>query len=189
MSLSTLVIASVNYTAYADESEADPYLVVDPVRAAAWAALASDERKSRLVSGTRQLDQLKWLGEKTGGAAQVNAFPRTGLTYPDGTAVSTTEVPVEVEIANILLAGDIAIKAKNAEPATSGSNVRKVKAGSAEVEFFRPTDGVALKNEAAFNLVSPFLAGQSGSAALGIFAGGCTTTVFPTSPGLNKGLG
>lgn len=189
MTITTITISAVDYTAYASVAEADPYLAVDPVRAVTWAALSADQKGGFLVAATRRLDLLDWEGEKTGGAAQENKWPRTGLTYPDGTAVSTTEVPKEVENAAILLAGSIAITASKADAGTSGSNTKRVKAGSAEVEFFRSTlPGTALQDETAFKLIGPFLGG-----ALTALFGGATGTDGSSSftckdaPGLTDG--
>lgn len=173
MSLTNLDVGGESYVAYATEAEADVYLAVDPVRGSAWAALtAGDPKESLLVAATRRLDLLAWQGEKTGGGAQENAWPRTGLQYPDGTPIPDNEVPIEVENACILLAGSINITPSDAEAATSGSNRKRLKAGSAEIEFFRPELGKALQDETAFKLVQPFLEAAAGSAALGPLASG-----------------
>lgn len=191
MSITTIVIGGLNYVSYASLLEANQYLLVDPTRSDAWAALSDDQKGENLVAATRRLDLLRWAGEKSDGASQPNAWPRTGVTYPDGTAVSTTDVPLEVEQATILLAGSIALDATNSEAGTAGSNVRRVRAGSAEVEFFRPTiPGPALQDETAFQLVRPFLGSSSAlfGAATGT-SGDNTDTAFcdRTAPGLNEG--
>lgn len=172
MSISTITISTVDYVGYASVAEADAYLAVDPARAAAWAALTTDQKGGNLVAATRRLDLLSWQGEKTGGASQENEWPRTGLTYPDGTPVSTTEVPKAVENACVLLAGSVALDADVADAGTSGSNVKRAKAGSAEVEFFRRSDGRPLQDETAFALVVPFLEASALGGALGPLASG-----------------
>lgn len=167
MTISTITISTIDYISYASVAEADAYLAVDATRAAAWSALTADQKGANLVAATRRMDLLNWEGAKTGGAdTQDNAWPRTGATYADGTAVATDEVPHEVEAATILLAGSITLSATNAESGTSGNNTRRVKAGSAEVEYFRPTDGKALQDETAFGLVKQFLT-NGYSAAVG----------------------
>jgi hypothetical protein len=161
VTISTITIGGVDYTAYASVAEADPYLAVDPVRATAWAALTTDQKGANLVAATRRLDLLAWEGEKAGGASQAEAFPRTGLTYADGTAAPDDEVPQAVEDACILLAGSIAITAATSGAGSSGTNIKSVKAGSAAVEFFRQQDGVPLQDETAYALVREFLDGFS----------------------------
>ena len=176
MSITTITIGANDYIAYASVAEADIYLAVDPVRSAAWTALTPDQKGINLIAATRRLDQLPWVGEKTGGAAQVNAWPRTGVSYPDGTAVSTTDVPTEVEQATIIIAGDITLSSTAAETSTPGSNIKRTKAGSAEVEFFRPTSGTLLPNLAAFNLVKAFLSANS-SSLFGLSSGSTDSSV------------
>ena len=172
MTISTITIESVGYTSYATVAEADPFLNIDPVRETKWEALSVDNKGKMLVSATRRLDLLTWQGEKTGGALQENAWPRTGVTFLDGTAVSTSEVPQEVENATILLAGSIAIRAATSQAGTSGSNRKRFKAGSAEIEFFRPTAGKPLQDDSAFALIDIFLEASTTSPALGPLATG-----------------
>ncbi len=172
MTITTITINTVGYTSYASVAEADAYLAVDPVRKATWEALSTDDKGLNLIAATRRLDLLSWQGEKTGGAVQENKWPRIGVSYPDGTAVSTSEVPQEVENATALLAGSIAITAKLADAGTSGSNTKRVKAGSAEVEFFRQQEGKPLQDETAFALILIFLEAASTSDALGPLATG-----------------
>lgn len=173
MSITTITIETVGYTSYASVAEADAYLNIDPVREVAWELLTTDEKGKKLVAATRRLDLLTWQGDKTGAEdVQENAWPRTGLTYPDGLAVSTSEVPKEVENATALLAGTIALNAKTADAGTSGTNTKSVKAGSAAVSFFRQKDGKALQDETAFDLVIPFLEAAAISSALGPLASG-----------------
>lgn len=189
MTISAITISGEQYTIYADRREANAYLAVDPVRKATWEALTDDDdnRGPPLVASTRRLDLLSWAGKKAGGALQENQWPRTGLTYPDGTAVADDEVPKAVENACILLAGSIAITAASADAGTSGSNQKRVKAGSAEIEFFRPEDGVALQDKTAWELIFPFLA--SDSAKVGpLVSGTGGESAFTDGWGLNKGL-
>lgn len=172
MTITVLTISGNSYNVYASLAEADARLLVDPVRSETWEALKNDERRKRLVAAKYRLDLLDYIGTKTGGNSQVDKWPRTGVTYKDGEAVSTIEVPLEIQDANILIAGDIAIDSDAADAGTSGSNIKRVKAGSAEVEFFTPTlrNAVALQNEGAFKLIKCFLA--SSAAALSGLASG-----------------
>lgn len=172
MSITTITINTVGYTSYASLAEADDYLAVDPVRGAAWAALSVDERGARLVAATRRLDLLAWQGEKTGGSAQVPQWPRTGVTFPNGDPVPTDEVPQGVEDATILLAGSIELDAATAQAGDSGSNVKRTKAGSAEVEFFRPQTGGPLQDATALALVVAFLEAAALGGELGPLATG-----------------
>lgn len=158
MTLSTITLNAIDYVSNASVAEADAYLAIDPVRGGPWALLSVDEKGAFLVSGTRRLNPLSWEGTKTNGeGTQVDAFPRTGVTYDDGTEVSTTEVPVEVENATILTAGSTAIDPTVSGAGTSGSNNKKLKAGSAEIEYFRAEKGKPLQDEMAWDLIKQFM--------------------------------
>lgn len=186
MTISVLTVGGNNYTAYAALAEADERLAADPVRKATWEALSADDKKIRLVAATRRLDHFSWAGEKAGGSVQELAFPRKNMTHPDGTAVPDNDVPKAVEIATILLAGSIAITAADADIGTSGSNEKRLKAGPAEIEFFRPVDGKALQDETAFEYIKPYLA--KGTGGVGQLASGTgESSSFDTGYGLNKG--
>lgn len=145
MSISTITIGTVDYTSYASVAEADAYLAADPVRGSTWNALAEDNKKINLVAATRRLDTLTWKGKKAGGSAQINAWPRDDLSYPDGTDVPDNEVPEAIEIATILLAGTIAVDPQHASHGGGTQRaVSRVKAGTAEVEFADTASIVAL---------------------------------------------
>lgn len=181
MSLTTLTINSNPYVAYASVAEADLLLDIDPVRSAAWALLNADQKAMKIVAATIRLDLLNFRGAKVD-PEQERAFPRTGL----GDGVTTTDVPKVVEQATIYLAGSIAINPQFANQGTSGANQKRVKAGSAEVEFFTPTKGSPLQDDMAWTLVKPFVVGKIGPLS---FASG--TDVCPTDPnygGLHEGF-
>lgn len=174
MTINTITISGVDYIAYATRVEVNEYLAVDPVRMAAWAALpdTDDARGPYIVAATRRLDMLQWMGTKTGGATQENDWPRTGVKYPDGTDVSTTEVPLDVQNATALLSGSILINPSSANQGTSGSNTKRAKAGPVETESFRFVQGVQLQDESAYKLVFPYLASAGSGAGVGPLTSG-----------------
>jgi hypothetical protein len=132
-----------------------------------------------LVAATRRLNLFSYNGEKTGGSAQVDAFPRTGLTYPDGTAVPDTDIPQDVINATCSLAGTLALTPAASAPGSSGNNKKRLKAGSAEIEYFRPTSGVPLQDEAAWAMLLYWFANQATSASTGNAAfGTCERSSF-----------
>ena len=189
MTITTITINAVNYTAYASLVEANEYLAVDPTRASAWAALTDDQKGANLVAATRRLDLLDYSGEKVS-ASQENQWPRTGATC-NGEAVTETDVPLELQNATILKAGSITLDDSNANAGTSGSNVKSVEAGSAKVEFFRPTiPGLAVQDETVFQLVSCLLAGAGDGVGFGCATGTDGTSIFGDrdAPGLTEGF-
>ena len=175
MSLADISVGGVDYIAYASVAEADIALAVDPVRMAAWAALTDENKGINLIASTHRIDLLRWQGSKAGGSSQVNAFPRSGLFFPDNTPVPGDTIPRNLERATILLAGSIASTPAQANAGTSGRAISRVKAGSAEVEFFRQLTtitGKPIQDETAFELIRQWLQGRASSTSVGAMASG-----------------
>lgn len=120
--MATITINANDYSSFASVAEADEYLAVDMARYAAWAALDADDKGRALVTASRYLYSLDWT---------------------DGPPSYDTP-PAAVVEATALFAADIAAKPSLGNDASTGSNVKRVKGGEAEVEFFRPTAGAAL---------------------------------------------
>jgi hypothetical protein len=161
--MAEVTIGSETYFVYADVPDADAYLEASVGEAAdAWRNADEVSKARALVSGTRAIDAQAWKGEKTD-AGQEGAFPRTGLTYPDGSAVPSDEVPPEVVNASIELASML-----NAGlpiyPAEARQTVaRRLKAGSVEIENFRQFGFLAIFPSAVMRLLGFWLAGAGGT--------------------------
>jgi len=171
MTLSTITLSGQEFISYASVAEADRLMLVDPVRGARWATRTADQKGAALVAATNRLDLFSYKGSKTG-TPQPNQFPRTGLTDRDGVALVDSAVPVDVANATIYLAGSIATKPAAAGMAGSGNNNKRVKAGSAEVEFFKATPGKPLADETAYALIQWYLTSAVGAISGGGMASG-----------------
>lgn len=134
MAIATVTLNGVDYPVYADVAFADEYLAADVARAALWSALTADDKKRGLVTSTRLLQRQSW---------------RAGVPSLD-------DPLLVVQQAASLLAADIAVKPALGDSASTGSNVKAVGAGSAKVEFFRPTAGAVLPS-AAYDLLRGLL--------------------------------
>lgn len=191
MAVVTITINGNDYEAYASVANADIYLAVDSTRATPWGIKNTNEKGALLVAATRRLDLLKYIGDPTAGPTQNTEWPRTGAAYQDGTAIADTDIPVEVSEACMLLAGTGASDPKALEQGTSGSNIKNTKAGSAEVTFFRPHDGVVLSDETSYAVLrnSGLLESSTASASTGALASGTDErSSFSDDPfGLNRG--
>lgn len=93
-----------------------------------------------LVRASEYVDaayMVHWQGFKTGGRNQVRQWPRAGAVDREGLAVPSTTVPIEIENATYEGA-DREITAPgslNKDVKPGGGVVRRVRAGSTEVEF------------------------------------------------------
>ena len=163
----TVDIGGETYEVYADVATADAYMNAAIGEAAdAWRA-ADEEAKARgMVSGTRAIDLQQWKGEKTDPDQPLD-FPRTGLTYPNGTAVPSDAVPQEVIDASIEL-GAMLNAGISIDPAEArATTARRLKAGSVEIENFRQFGYVGVFPSQIMKLLGFWLAGSGGSAGIG----------------------
>lgn len=113
-------LGGVLHNAFADVAFADGYLAGDVMRAAPWALRNAEAKGRGLISATRMMLQLPWCDDA------VPAF--------DGAPDAVKEVTA-------MLASDLLAKPKLFADASGSSNVKTAKAGSAQVEFFRPVEG------------------------------------------------
>jgi hypothetical protein len=156
--MAIVLVDSLEFDTYASLADADEYLAGD-FAAAAWRAesVVDNDRARALVTATRLLDRLNWDGEKTD-PDQLHAWPRTGFTDLDEDIV-----PQPIIDASILLAREIQAGSAVDGQATTGSNVRRQRAGSVEIEYFNPNllSDAARLPVAVEELVSRFLAGAA----------------------------
>jgi hypothetical protein len=152
--MAELDIASETYEVYADVEFADIFLAADVRRAASWAALADDEdAKGRgLVSGTRALQRL--------------------VGWTDGVPSITTP-PLAVQQATAMLAADMLSDPDLGDTPGTASNIKRVRGGPAEVEFFRALEGRPLPAGVWDLLASAGLLGSAADpGAGGAYVGG-----------------
>ena len=193
MSLTTVDIAGIDYVIYASVAEADAWLAADPVRVLTWEPLTTDKKIRYLISASRRIDLEGFPGRMTD-PDQDRAWPRTGVTC-DGRLIAPDEIPKAVERATIILAGSLEIDAAATASGSGPSNIESLKAGPAEVSFFRPTQSstfaLSTQNPDAFALLRCLLAtSQSGSFGAGKAFGTGGKSAFETrnSPRLYEGF-
>ena len=140
--LTTLTISGNSYTSYLTVDEADIALAVEVNRRAAWNALSADEKARMLVASTRRIDFFEFKGVRAD-PNQETKWPRQNdgdaEDLPTDAVSSGTTIPDPIEEATALLAGTIAqnpAAASVRHPDSSKRGVKKVKAGTAEVDFF-----------------------------------------------------
>lgn len=116
-----VLIGAAEYDSLATLAFADVYLGGDVMRATTW-ALRNDDAKGRgLVSATRAMLQLPWVGGPP----------------------PFEDPPEVVSQVTAMLAADMLAKPRLFADASGSSNVKTAKAGSAQVEFFQPVSGGA----------------------------------------------
>lgn len=129
---------------YQDAADGDLYFA-DRINGANWIAAATATKEQALVSATDWLDRQVWVGEQTQPKpTQPLDWPRTGVTDPEGIAVDSGTVPSFIEHGCLELAAALIDDPTILDlMSATGDNVKKVKGGSAEIEFFFDPSTVA----------------------------------------------
>lgn len=172
-----IMVAVVGTNSYVDEAEADAYFA-DSINSAAWDASSSSTKNKALISATRYLDRQLWQGVKTVDTQDLE-WPRTGA-FCNGVQVDPNTVPDRIKEAQMEMAQKLISSPTLSNNLNTGSNTKRAKAGSAEVEFFRATKGTILP-DVVQQLAGCFLKGfttSSSGVGLGATATGldsCTS--------------
>jgi len=119
-------------------------------------------KAAALIRATQAIDATyrhRWPGSRTDGRDQALAWPRTGVEDSEGDAIASDEIPTELKDAVCEAALRELIEAGSMIPDLDyGGAIKRVKAGTAEVEF----QGGATANT-SFQLIDGILAGLLGS--------------------------
>lgn len=164
--MGTVTISGTSYDVYGTSAGLKAYMAAH-MNSAAYDSASSNNRKKAHVSATRWLDRANWQGQKYDLVTpQVLEHPRTGLTDKDGNEVDETTVHESVEHATYELVLYLLDDSTATQSLDQGSNVKRVQAGSAQVEFFKGTDGKYPRFPTeAHELIRYFLEGASGITA------------------------
>lgn len=178
----------VGTNSYGARAEADSYFN-DSLRKAQWAAYSSATKDQGMIEATRIFERQAWDGVKET-PSQTLAFGRTGLTDANDvvlTPAETLEVAKEAqfEYALFLIADSSQINKREA----TGSNLKKVEAGSAKATYFKRIKGTRFPLTVT-DLIGDWFGGTSDVVG-GVVSGNSDSSSF-TSPdcdyGLNRGF-
>jgi hypothetical protein len=140
-------VGGANSNSYITVARANEISEYDILTTVDWFVADVDDKIRALVSATRQLDTLPWVGERAT-TTQALAWPRVNAVI-NGRTVATDEIPIEVEQATYDLALALLREAKaGASAATSGdlipgipnSQLKRAKLDVLEIEW--RTDGL-----------------------------------------------
>lgn len=146
--------------------------------ATAWRALTAggDDQKRLLVQATRWIDSFAYEGTANAFGGTTLEIPRDDVTDANGDAMSNADQLALAERATFEAAAILAADNDAASAVDTGSNIKKLDAGGASIEFFRGTsaaDGTALKIPFVLaRILSPLLGASTSTAALGGIANG-----------------
>lgn len=164
--MGTITIGTTTYDVYGTTAALKSYMAAK-LGSTNYDAATTTEQKQAHISATRWLDRANWQGQKYDlTTPQPLEHPRTGLTDKDGNEVAEDTVHITVEEATYELVEYLLGDPTLTGSPDSGSNIKRAKAGSAEAEFFRPTEGTYPRFPTeAHELIRYFLEGASGISA------------------------
>ena len=148
----------------------------------AWAAATSDNKLKSLVTATDWIDRAvgsMFSGEQTV-SSQQREWPRDGATCV-GTAVTDGTTPDEIAYATFFLAGQLLVDAEPASGTGTGSNIKQVAAGSANISFFSSTTNTSEDTRlpiVAMDYLKCFFSGNTSSIAAGVASGVSSASSF-----------
>jgi hypothetical protein len=155
------------YSVYVDQTSADTYVAASIVSAAdTWrdsTSTSADTKARALVSATRWLDSVNWLGAQTD-STQGLQWPRANITDVD-----STSLPSQLQAACIELALSL-VDNQDARSDLSGPLAKELRAGSVGIQYFRPESDTQVQTPFPANvmsLISQWLGGSSGNVAGG----------------------
>lgn len=154
--MGSVTIGSDTYNIYGSLAGANTYLAAR-IGSEAWTAATETTKEQGLVSGTRLIQT--WLASR-------------GYTVDPASAVD-----IEIEQANYELAFALVADPSVITASTSAVNTRRLKAGSAEIEYFRPGQGGRFPTLVQA-LLNAWLTEQGGAPGFGLpyASGTCETS-------------
>jgi len=156
---------TANANSYILQADATTYFSLR-IGSDAWTAATTGTKDSALVTATRMLDRMVWTGEKTA-ADQDLEFPRTGLTDKDGNEVASDAIPQEILDATCELALILIVNASAADVTSTASNIKKLQAGSAMIEYFKGSSPGTPFPPVIMQLIAVFLRSSAGTVGIG----------------------
>lgn len=126
------VVADPTAVVYATPDEAD--VVASARQVTAWQNLGGvTEKMAFLLAATLDIDTLAWIGSRETNEQELE-WPRVGTEYTAGYIPWLVKAAV-IEQAFALAAGDTTLN-----PSATGGNLKRIKAGPAEEEYFARTN-------------------------------------------------
>ena len=173
----TLVVGTNSYQILDDITD---YLA-ESIRAAAWVDVDEEVQIRAGASAFRILERQRWGGTVVDGATC--AFPRDGLVDLNGQPISSASMPAFILAAQAELAFDLSQDASLAATSDTGQKIARVQAGSASVEFFRPTEASRFP-PAIVEIIAPYLLGATSLYPEVVANGTCDDSRFYASDGV-----
>lgn len=180
----TVTIDSTNYNVYVVVADADDYLGAS-LYATDWTGATTDNKSRALVMATRLIDRQVWDGSQTDSDNEQD-WPRSGLTDDNGNTIDSATIPQFVKDATAELA--LSLLGDQDVETFDTTEVKRVAAGSAQVEFFRGEGDFTKRFPTTVQeLLGPYLAAANSSGLIPYASGVDEDTIVDINSDLNGG--
>lgn len=156
---------TVGIDSYVTLEEAETYFG-NRLYAAEWTGASDPEKEKALKMAARTMMRFNWSGSITSDD-QILSWPRQGMIDAEGRVIASDAIPqiikdAQCEVALGMLRDDLTADDGN-------KSVRKLKAGSVEIEYAGQAPAAARAPDIAIDMVKPFLTAQTGANASMVF--------------------
>lgn len=184
-----VTIGDNDYPVYSDlDDVVGPYLDGSFSDAGtAWRDAETDAKKRAMVQATRILNATSWEGEVTT-AGQDLAWPRSGLTYADGTEVPDDEIPQQVTDAFCEITGDVILGQAAETQSRIATGVRSLRAGSVSIDYFKFFTETPPFPRMILNMIGLWMTGATSGSAASEASGVDDCTAFDREYNVNRGF-
>lgn len=170
---------TVGVDTYVTVAESNTFLAQSIRAFSVWSGIDDETKEAALVSATRELQILRWVGTITS-IAQALAWPRTGAVDREGTPIDSSTVPQDVKNAQMdwafVLSQDSSLEGAGIDG--YARNDKSYRAGSVAIEFFKPFEGT-IAPPSVMRHIAHLLRGSTGLAGAMAFG----TDVVPRLDG------
>jgi hypothetical protein len=145
-----------------------------------WVCSTNDQKLRAMVTATRMFESIRWQGAKTSDAQPI-AWPRTGVIDRYGLAVSSSVIPTALLFGFYEYVLQLLVDSTIVDSVSTLDNIKRVKAGAVEAEFFKSTNPVTIFPVSVNRWVGQF---QSGGVVVGLVSGDDEESYFATGSDL-----
>lgn len=156
---------TVGIDSYVTLSEANAYFD-NRMYADEWIGASDPEKEKALKMAARTMARFNWAGSITSDD-QILSWPRQNMIDAEGRVIASNAIPqvikdAQCEVALGMLRDDLTADDGN-------KSVRRLKAGSVEIEYAGQAPAAARAPDIAMDMVKPFLKQASGATARMVF--------------------
>jgi hypothetical protein len=130
-----------------------------------WTGASGSDKETALTMARRVLERQAWKGSRAD-ADQMLAWPRDGVVDREGSAISSTLVPQDIMDAQCELA--LANLADDLTGNDDTRGIRRLKAGTVEVEYDGRAPARALLPDIVLDLLRPYLAQETAGLSIAV---------------------